>query len=332
MGVSQNSQCGSSRARWKHPWSFLSAVVLAISILVGCAPQTAASRVTDSASTGQLANVLKSGVLVIATDGDYAPQSKLNSGVARAASSRCDLTQYTANQLEGFDIDVASAIASRLGVEPCFVTPTWSQIVSGSWGDRWNVNVGSMVITADRMQKLYFTQPYVSGQAVLFVHKDNQTFHTPTDLSGKRIGVCSGCAYEAYLDGTLNIPGEKIDFQIKNARVIGYDTDTSALADLALGDGARLEAAMTDPDTGSSMIRNGLPIKQLEGAVYHDYSAVTVDKSSVGNPIPLVQRISSIIQELHRDGTLLKLSQKYYGGDFTTPAAKFDLQALAQFP
>lgn len=332
MSVSTNSHSGSSRARLMRAWSFLPAVVLAIFLLVGCAPQTAVTRLTDATPTGELANVLKSGVLVIATDGDYAPQSKLNSDIPRAASSRCDLTQYTANQLAGFDIDVAAEIAHRLGVEPCFVTPTWSQIFAGNWGDRWNVNVGSMVITADRMQKLYFTQPYISGQAVIFVHKDNQSFHTPTDLSGKRIGVCTGCAYEDYLDGTLNIPSEKIDFKIKNARVIGYDTDTSALADLALGDGIRLEAAMTDPDTGSSAIQSGLPIKQLEGTVYHDFSAVTVDKNSVGNPIPLVKRISSIIQELHRDGTLLKFSQKYYGGDFTTPAAKFDLQALAQFP
>jgi polar amino acid transport system substrate-binding protein len=194
------------------------------------------------------------------------------------------------------------------------------------------VNTNSQVITAERMQKLSFTQPYISGQDVLFVHKDNQSFQSPADLSGRWVGVCTGCVYEAYLHGTLNIPGEKIDYQIKNAQSVGYYTDTSALADLAAGDGVRLDAALTDPDTVNGAIRSGLPIKQLGGAMDHDFSTVTIDKSSAGDPAPLVRHISAIIQELHRDGTLLNLSQKHYGGDFTTPAAKFDLQTFGQIP
>lgn len=307
-------------------------VIAASFFLASCAPQPLAGLATTATPSGELARILKNGVLVIATDPAYPPQSKLNSDLPRSGSSHCDLTQYTANQLEGFDVDVAVEIARRLGVEPCFVAPTWSQIVAGNWGDRWDVNVGSMVITAERMQKLYFTQPYISGQAVLFVHKSNQIFHTLADLSGKRIGVCTGCAYEAYLNGTLDIPGEKIEFQIKNARTMGYDTDTSALADLATGDGTILDAVMTDPDTGTSAISGGLPIKQLGAAVYHDYSGVAVDKNSLNDPVPLAKRVSNIIQDMHQDGTLLNLSQKVYGGDFTTPAAKFDLQALKQFP
>ena len=73
-------------------------------------------------------------------------------------------------------------------------------------------------------------------------------------------------------------------------------------------------------------------VTTLGEVVVHDYSAVSIDKDSVGDPIPLVRRISTIIQEMHQDGTLLKFSQKYCGDDFTSPAAKFDLQALAQFP
>jgi polar amino acid transport system substrate-binding protein len=179
---------------------------------------------------------------------------------------------------------------------------------------------------------LYFTQPYISGAAVLFVREDNHSFRQPEDLSGKRIGVCTGCAYEAYLHGTLQIPGEKIHFLIHDATVIGYDTDTSALADLAVGDGARLDAVLTDPDTGSTAIHNGLAIKQLGQPVYHDYDAIAIDKYSSGDPLPLVRRITEIIQEMHKDGTLLKLSQKYYHGDFTSPAAAFDIKSLGQIP
>jgi polar amino acid transport system substrate-binding protein len=299
--------------------------------LLSCSPSATSNGLVEPTPFGELASVLNSGTLVIATDSAYPPQSQLNGDVTRAASTRCDQTQYTANQLSGFDVDVAIEIANRLGVEPCFVTPTWSQVVAGNWGDHWDVNVGSMAITDDRMQNLYFTQPYISGEGVLFVHKDNQSYKTPADLSGKRIGTCTGCAYEDYLHGALNIPGMKISYLIQDARIVGYDTDTSALADLAAGDGLRLDAVLTDPDTGDIAIKKGLPIKQLGGALYHDYSAVAIDKRSAGDPLPLVKRISTIIQEMHQDGTLLKLSQKYYGGDFTTPAAQFDIDELEQF-
>ena len=56
----------------------------------------------------------------------------------RAANTKCAADELTANQVEGFDIDTAVEIAKRLGVEPCFVTPTWDLITAGSWGGRWD--------------------------------------------------------------------------------------------------------------------------------------------------------------------------------------------------
>lgn len=287
---------------------------------------------TPVQSTDKLAEIIERGRLIVSTETAYPPQSELKPGIPRAANTKCASTEYTANQLTGFDIDVAVEIARRLEVEPCFVTPTWAQVTSGSWGDRWDISVGSMVITPERMELLYFAQPYVSGSAVFFVHNDNRTFTHPSDLSGKKIGVCAGCAYEFYLEGSLVVPGQKIDFVVKEASVVGYDTDTSALADLALGDGLRLDAVMTDPDTGQNAIQNGLPLKQLGGPVYYDYVAAAVDKKSTRNPVPFVRKVTEVVQQMHRDGTLEALSQQYYGGDFATAASKFDIEALEQFP
>jgi polar amino acid transport system substrate-binding protein len=229
-------------------------------------------------------------------------------------------------------VEVAKGIARRLGVEPCFVTPTWGQIISGNWGDLWNINVESMVITPDRMKELYFTQPYIYGEMFLYVHQDNLTIHQPADLSGKKIGVCAGCASEYYLRGTLQIPGEKFENTIKNPIIVGYDTESSALADLALGGGGQLDAVITDPDTGNVAIQQGLPIKQVSGKLYHDYSAVAVDRMSNTDPVPLVKKLTEIIQQMHEDQTLANLSKKYYGSDFTNLAAQFDIKALNQIP
>jgi polar amino acid transport system substrate-binding protein len=324
----------------KHPKRFRlspgpgswSVAILVVALVVACGPGPTPAAVTPLPS-GTLAAILQRGTLVVATEEDYAPQAALKGGVARAADTRCTPNQRTENQFEGFDVDVAREIARRLGVELCIVTPLWTQVESGNWDDLWDVNVGSMVITPQRMQSLYFSQPYTSGAAVLFVHADNRTFVGPGSLSGKRIGVCTACAYEAYLEGTLVVPGQEIDFAIEDADIRGYDTDTSALRDLAAGDGVELDAVLTDPDTGRSAIESGLPLKQLGEPLYHDFVAAAVDKSSGLDPVPLVTRLTEIIQEMHADGTLARLSRQYYGDEtWAQNAAEFDIKALEQFP
>jgi polar amino acid transport system substrate-binding protein len=307
----------------------LSSLFTASSLLAACVGGVTS---TPTPPIDKLGEIVDRGRLIVSTETAYPPQSELKPEATRTANTKCASAEYTANQLRGFDIDVAVELAKRLGVEPCFVTPTWTQVTSGNWGDRWDISVGSMVITPERMEVLYFTQPYASGAAVLFVHKDNRTFTQPSDLSGRKIGVCAGCAYEFYLERSLVVPGQKIDFVIKDAAIVGYDTDTSALEDLAVGDGTRLDAVLTDPDTGQNAIETGMPIKQLGDPVYYDYVAAAIDKKSSRDPVSFVRKVTEIIQQMHNDGTLLKLSQQYYGGDFTTTASRFNIDALGQFP
>jgi polar amino acid transport system substrate-binding protein len=301
------------------------------------APATAAPATVAPATTApttapsKLDEIMKRGTLVISTDPAYPPQSQLVENATRASDTKCASDQHTANELSGFDIDTAVAIAKGLGVEPCFVTPDWTLITGGNWSDRWDISVGSMTITPERMQVLYFSQPYYTTPAAFFVYKDNTTYKTPSDLSGKKIGACTGCTYDAYLQGTLQIPGEQIDFVVKNADFVGYDTDINALQDLALGDGVRLDAVLTAQPTGAGSIKDGLPLKQLGDPVFFEYLAAAFDKESTLDEAPFVNKVNEIIQQLHSDGTLLNLSQKYYGTDLTTAAAKFDVSTLNQF-
>jgi polar amino acid transport system substrate-binding protein len=296
--------------------------------LFGC---TLSPAPTNTPLPGKLGEILRRGTLIIATDPEYPPQSELLADVPRLEKTGCASNEYTANQLRGSDIDIAVEIANRLGVEPCFVVPPWSQIVGGSWNDRWDLSIGSMAITSERMEVLYFTQPYTTGAAVLFVHKDNQTYTKPADLSGKRIGVCAGCAYESYLNRTLVIPGVQMEYLIQDATAVGFDTDITALASLAKGDGLELDAVLTDPDTGKQAIAESMPLKQLGEPVYRDYVAAAIDKKSSADPLPLVRKITEIILQMHKDGFLSALSLKYYAGDFAAPASQFDINALGQY-
>lgn len=299
-------------------------VLMAVLLVTACKPPTQPPQ-------DKLAEVLARGTLVVSTDPAYPPQSQLVEGAQRLANTKCASDQHTANEMEGFDIEVAKEVARRLGVEVCFVTPNWDLIVAGGWADRWDISIGSMTITPSRMEKLYFSQPYYTTPAAFFVHKDNTTFQKPADLSGKRIGFGTGTTYEYYLEGVLEIPGETFELVVKDAVLKPYDTDLFALQDLALGDGVRLDAVLTAQPTGAEAIKDGMPIKQLGDPVFFEYLAAAVDKAAPKDPLPLIKKVSEIIQQMHADGTLSKLSQQFYGLDLAAAAAQFNLDALKQW-
>ena len=141
---------------------------------------------TEAPEKDLLAKILARGTIVVATDPAYPPQSELIAGATRVANTKCSANEYTSAEIDGYDVATAVEVAKRLGVEACFVTPPWSRIISGRWDGRWDISIGSMGITPERLKVLYFTQPYTAGPSVLFVNKDNTSFSKPGDLSGKR--------------------------------------------------------------------------------------------------------------------------------------------------
>jgi polar amino acid transport system substrate-binding protein len=277
-----------------------------------------------------LSEVKSRGTLVVSSDPAYPPQSELIADGARTEGTKCASDQQTVGELQGFDIDVAAEVAKRLGVEVCFVTPSWDIITAGGWAGRWDVSVGSMTITPDRMKLLYFSQPYYTTPAAFFVHKDNTSITSIADLSGKKIGACADCTYDYYLKKTLEIPGETIDFQVSDAVFTGYDTDSTAIDDLSLGDGLRLDAVLTAQPTGAGAIDDGKPIKQLGDPVFFEYLAAALDKSSPKDNKSLLEAVTKAIKDMHADGTLKTLSEKWFGLDLASAGADFDLSLLNQ--
>jgi polar amino acid transport system substrate-binding protein len=298
------------------------------SLLAACAPAPTPVPVPDD----KLAEILARGTLVIATDEDYAPQSELIENSVPASDTKCSPTQYTANQFKGFDVDVAVALASDLGVEPCFVTPPWSQLIAGNWQNNWDVHVGSAAITFDRMKALYFSQPYYATPTVALVHKDNVSINRLEDLSGKRIGVCAGCNIESYLNMNLKMPGQKIEYRIRDAQIVAYENEGPALDDLAKGDGVVLDCAMTLLPMARSALQAGKPFRMLEEPVIFAYAAVTVDRINSRNPARLLAEVTRIIQKMHSDGRLKKMSLERLGIDLTQEAAAFDISGIEQSP
>ena len=250
--------------------------------------------------TDLLAQVCDEGVLRVSTDPAYPPQSSLN-----------DQT----GEYEGFDIDVATEIATRLGVEVAWEAPSWDVITAGSWNGRWDTTVGSMTPTNDRQQVLYFTQPYNYTPAVVVIRNDDTAINDlASDLDGKRVGVCSGCTYDSFLTKSLDIEGYDFDFIIDDAEVAGYDTDTTALQDLANG---RVDAVITSVTTAQGYIDAGNPVKIVGDPVFYEPLSVGFDRSSDPSSESLYEAVDEIVAEMHADGTLTEFSEKWYGLDLT---------------
>jgi polar amino acid transport system substrate-binding protein len=252
-----------------------------------------------------LARIQEEGVIRVSTDPAYPPQSELNDETG---------------EFEGFDIDVAEEVASRLGVVVEWKTPSWNAITSGGWSDRWDMSVGSMTVTVERAEVVHFTPAYYFTPASAAVHEENTTFtDVATDLDGTTIGVCGSCSYDFYLQKNLHIqiPGYEFDYVIDDADIQTYDTDTTAIRDLSLGDGVRLDAAISALPTLEQAIKDGEPIKILGDPLFYEPLAVAFDKQAPVDPTGLVDEVSRIIEEMHEDGTLTELSMKWYGEDLT---------------
>lgn len=275
--------------------TMLTAVTLAAGTLA------AGAALLPAAQAGEvLDRVMESKTLKVATDPAYPPQS----------------AQKPDGSFEGFDIDVATAIAEHLGAEVEFVTPAWDVITAGHWGSRWDVSVGSMTPTKQRAEVLDFPAVYYYTPASFFVHQD-ATYEAVGDLNGKTVGVCAACTYEDYLRGNLTIDAEGVppfEFLVEPGEIRTYDTDLNVMDDLRIGDGVRLDAGLSALPTVQGAIDAGYPLKVLGDPVFYEPLAVATDK---GDP-EFDARIKEAVAALHEDGTLAELSEKWYGVDLTS--------------
>ena len=267
----------------------------------GAVALLASTLAVPAAQAGEtLDRVMSSKTLTMSSDPEYPPQSFLND----------------ANEMDGFDVDVGKEIAKRMGVELKIVTPSWDIITGGNWGGRWDMSVGSMTPTTKRAEVLNFPAVYYYTPAAFAVHKDSP-IDSLDGLNGKTIGSCGGCTYDAYLQKDLEIDAEgapPFSYDVTAGEIKTYETDTNAFDDLRLGDGTRLDAAFSALPTIQEAIKNGYPLKIVGKPAFYEPLSVATDKGDA----EFDAKIAEIVAEMKADGTMKKLSEKWYGVDLTT--------------
>jgi polar amino acid transport system substrate-binding protein len=286
----------------------------------------AADKQSADATTDKLAQVRARGTLILFTDPAYPPQSFEVKCADRPATTKCAANELTAAEVSGYDADTGKLVAEALGVEPCFVTPSWTEVTAGNWGDHWDLAYGSGAIDFDRMDVLYMTQPYYSTPANFFVPASSAA-KEPSELSGKEVGACAGCTMEKYLRGTLDLPGPKFEKLVEKPRIVTFDTEVPGLAKTAKG---KLDGFLCSEPVGAEAIAKGAALRMLATPAYYSYKTGYVDKKSGLAVGPFIERVNEIVAARHADGTMARLSIKYFGKDYAAKAAQFDLSTIEQ--
>lgn len=246
-----------------------------------------------------LDRIMKKGVLTFATDANQPPTSFINQK----------------NELDGFDVEVGNEIARRLNVKPKIVTPEWSIITAGHWNGRWDISVGSMVYTAARAMKFNFPAVYYQSPAHFAVH-NGSPIQTKEQLNGKIIGAVSGTSYESYLLQNLQIgalSGAEIKYNVKAGTIKTLATTTGMMGDLRLGPGVRLDAMISTKVNFTRAIESGYPFRIVGAAEFNEPMSIAIEK----NDMEFNDKLAEIIKAMHDDGTLKRLSMKWFGEDFS---------------
>lgn len=247
-----------------------------------------------------LDRVMETKLIRVATNAGYPPASSLNAN----------------GEFEGYDIDVSKEVAKRMGAKVEFLNPAWEAITSGKWGGRWEMSIGSMTPTPARATVLDFPAVYYYSPAAFYVHKDS-SYETVKELNGKRVGASTGSTFEYYLKHELELDkaySPSFEFAVTPGEVRTYESDANVMDDLRLGDGKRLNAGLSSVPTILEAIKANYPLRILGDAVFFEPLAVVTSREDA----EFSAKVGAIIEEMRVDGTLVFLSQKWFGADLVT--------------
>ena len=128
------------------------------------------------AADDELAQIQESGKLKVGVEGTYPPYTYHD--------DNGELTGFD-GELTGFDVEVAKAIAGKLGVEADFTESDWDSLLAGIDSGRLDTVINAVSITPEREEKYDFAGPYFYITQQIVVAKDNDDIVDMASLNGK---------------------------------------------------------------------------------------------------------------------------------------------------
>ena len=266
----------------------VSGVIAGILALTACAPPASPSPASANPSVTStnpaLTELQKSGVLKVGTEGTYSPFT---------------FHDPSTNQLTGYDIEVISAVAGKLGVKPQFAETKWDAIFAGLDAKRYDVVANEVSINAERQGKYDLSDPYSVSYPVVLVKADNTDITSIAAIAGKSTAqsATSNWAEFARKAGAIVEPVDGLTeavAAVKDGRVAATFNDN--LAALEYFNATKDDSVKIGFEVPDEKVTQAFALRKDSG---------------------LLEPINTALKELAADGTLGSIGQKYFGKDIS---------------
>src|SRR2546427_3138295 len=187
----------------------------------------------------------------------------------------------------GFEVDLANALAARMGRTARFVQNQWDGLVPGLERGEYQVVINGLEITPERAERIHFSTPYFYSTLTMTSRLDDLRLQRAEDLRGRTVGVLKVTFAEKYV---RNLGG---------VTVRSYDSQVQPYIDLDLG---RVDAVVMDTPI-ALYYATGPRVRNLELASARMSFGIGIRKSDG----ELLQQINAALDSLRRDGTLRKI-------------------------
>ena len=134
-------------------------------------------------------DLITPGVLTVGSDTTYPPQESIDIATHKAI---------------GFDVDLITAIAQRMGLKADVVTTSFDTIFDSLVAKRFDVVISAVSITPDRQKKVDFIPYFNAGESLLVQTGNPLNLKSVADLCGKKVGVQNGTIEQADLQTASN--------------------------------------------------------------------------------------------------------------------------------
>ena len=210
------------------------------------------------------------------------------------------------NEIVGFDIDLAKEASKRLGRPVEFKAIDWNskeaELKSGRVDILWN----GLDITEKRKENMLFSNPYMDNRQIVFVAKGKAaSIKGEADLAGKLVGTQSGSTTEEYFESNANVKNSMKEVKY-------YPDFINAFMDLENG---RLDAIVGDEIIGRYYLSKHPEKLEAVDVVIGPVSDVGSAFRNEGQK--LRDQVQKVMDEMKKDGTTAKISQKWFAKDIT---------------
>ena len=256
------------------------------------------SQADASASTGDgsaaagdygdfASSLVEEGKLIMSTNAQFPPYEMVADGEG-----------FNGTGFEGIDIEIASAIADKLGLELVIDDMEFDSALLAVQNNAADVMLAGLSYSEDRDQVMDFSDSYATGIQSVIVKEGSEV--TMDNLGDYMIGTQRGTTGYLYASDTPENGGYGED------HVIGYDNGATAVQELING---TIDAVIIDNAPAQEYVSAnadaGLTI--LDGAWVEEQYCAAVDE---GNEA-LLGAIDTALQELIEDGTVDEIMSKY---------------------